>query len=103
MATLFERLGRSAPSETAQKPEPEPAQLLLTWLQKWTRPTITARQIRIYGPTRTRKPEVAIAAAEKLVRQGWLTPIKELQRNRRRWGIVRRPLVHPVVENVAAE
>jgi len=102
VATLFERLGQPVQTEKA-KEKPEPAQLLLTWLQKWTRPTITARQIRIYGPSCTRDPQIVIAAAEKLVRQGWLTPIKELQRNRRRWGIVRRPLVHPVVENVAAE
>ena len=36
------------PIKEAQKPPP--AQKLLDWLQHWTKPTVSARDICIYGP-----------------------------------------------------
>jgi hypothetical protein len=94
---LFQRLsgGRPAPTEKAQKPEP--AQLLLTFLQRWPKPTISRRDIYIYGPNSIRDRESAINSAEVLVKHGWLIPNKTRRHDMREWQIVRRPIIHPTV------
>src|SRR5262245_602338 len=48
-----------------------PAQKLLDSLQHWTKPTVSARAICIYGPNSLRDRENAIASAEILVKHGW--------------------------------
>jgi len=53
-----------------------PAQKLLDWLQHWTKPTVSARDICIYGPNSLRDRRSAIDAAEILVKTGWLIPTK---------------------------
>lgn len=106
MATLFERLGRPAPTEKARKPkpEPEPEQLLLTWLQRWNKPVVSTRDIRIYGPRPLRDREIATSSLEVLIRHGWLVPAETRQRGWRHWQIVRKgPIVPPAVANVAAK
>ena len=88
MATLFERLSRNRPAEAViEQPSQEPAQKLLTWLQTWDQPTITARDIRNFGP-RPRDRETAIRSAQILVANGFLSPV-----NSHTWQIVRQPLV----------
>ena len=97
MAPLFERLNKGRPPSTKQAQKPEPAQLLLDWLQRWGKPTITARDIRIYGPRPIRDREVALSSAKVLARDGWLIPLRTHQHDVYKWQIVRRPIAHPVV------
>jgi hypothetical protein len=97
------------PSETflfADEPEPEvkqphkePAQLLLDFLQRWPKTTISSKEIYQYAPRAIRfDRENAIRSAEVLARHGWLNAIKPRQRNYRIWQIVRKePVVHPTV------
>jgi hypothetical protein len=92
--SLFERL-RPRPAKKVQ--EPSPPQKLLDWIQRWNKPSVCARDIRIYGPSALNDPKCALAAAEVLVKHGWLIPLKTWRRDRRQWEIVRRPIVHPTV------
>jgi hypothetical protein len=73
------------------------AQKLLDWLQNWTKPTVSARDICIYGPNSVRNREIAIDSAEILVKHGWLVPIKTHQRNMHEWQVVRRATLQPTV------
>jgi hypothetical protein len=100
---LFERLdrGRQAPTKKAQKTSP--AQKLLDWLQHWTKPTVSARDICIYGPNAIRDRESAIDSAEILVKNGWLVPIKTRRHDMHEWQILRKPIIGPTVATVAAE
>ena len=100
MATLFERLGKGRPPPA----EPGgvarkllPAQKLLDWLQHWTEPTVSARDICIYGPNSLRDRRSAIDAAEILVKTGWLILNKTRRHDMNEWRIVRKPIVHPTV------
>jgi len=94
---LFDRLAhsRSAPTEKAQKPEP--AQLLLNWLQRWHKPTVRMNEILVYGPRPVRKRENALNSAQKLVEHGWLIPLETRRPDMLEWQIVRRPIVHPTI------
>jgi len=79
----------TAPAETAIKqPSQEPAQLLLNWLQKWNKPTITWKEIRNFAPRAVRDRETAIHSARVLTAHGWLTEVKPHQ-----WQIIRQPLI----------
>src|SRR6516225_6644179 len=94
MANLFERLAQekpppSLPSPAAQKPSP--AQLLLNWIQRWAKDTISIRDVRQYGPSSLRDPKSVIDAAEVLVRNGWLEPTESHRYDMRKWRVVRRP------------
>ena len=78
-----------------ERPRPEIIRLsrdtekLLDWLvNHWTKPTITVREIRIYGPNAIRDGKTAVSTAEILVEQGWLIPLKAHRRDRREWQIV---------------
>jgi|SRR5215471_9599761 len=88
-------------SERAQKLLP--AQRLLDWLQHWAKPTVSAREICMYGPNTVRDRKRAVDAAEILVKEGWLVPIKTRRRDMYQWGIVRKPIIHPTVAAAAAE
>jgi hypothetical protein len=95
--TLFERLGKertAPPTKKAQKP---PAQLLLDWLQRWTKDTVTAREICIYGPNSLRDRKRALDAAERLVRNGWLIPLPARKYHHYEWQVVRRTILDPAV------
>ena len=89
------------PIKEAQKPPP--AQKLLDWLQHWTKPTVSARDICIYGPNSIRNRESAINSAEILVKNGWLVPIKTRRHDMREWQIVRKPIIQPTVATEAAQ
>jgi hypothetical protein len=82
-------------SELAQKLLP--AQRLLDWLQHWAKPTVSARDIYMYGPRSIRDRERAIDLAGILVGHGWLIPNKTRRRDMREWQIVRKPIIHPTV------
>jgi hypothetical protein len=98
MTNIFDRLSKNRPDEPKiEQPPKDPAQQLLTWLPKWPRQTITARDIRRHGPTPIRSREGAINSIDTLVRHGWLIPTTPRRRDRPEWKIVRRPLIHPTV------
>jgi len=86
---LFERLARGRPAKPRiEQPSKEPAQLLLNWLNQRAGDTITARDIRNYGPGSIRNREIALNSAKVLAAHGFLTPI-----NSHTWKINRGPLV----------
>ena len=87
MTSLFERLAKGRPAEPAPKTPHSDAQKMLDWLQRWPKPTISSRDIRIWGPGAIRNRESAIRSAQILVAHGWLVPLAA-----RRWKVVREPL-----------
>jgi len=107
VASLFERLDKMRPPPVKEPSKQArkllPAQKLLDWLQHWTKPTVRARDICIYGPNSLRDRERAIDSAEILVKNGWLVPIKTRRHDMLEWQIVRKPIVHPTVAAEAAE
>ena len=103
MATLFERLGKGRDTVESGGVARKllPAQKLLDWLQHWTKPTVSARDICIYGPNSLRDRRSAIDAAEILAKTGWLLPNKTRRHDIHEWQIVRKPIVQPTVATVA--
>jgi hypothetical protein len=91
------RLNGGQPPPTKKAQEPSPAQRLLDWLQHWTKPTVRARDICIYGPNSIRDRESAIDSAAILVKEGWLIPIKTRRYDMCELQVVRKPIVHPTV------
>ena len=89
-------LADDPPSEQPRK-ELMLAQKLLDWLQHWSKPTISTRDIHIYGPNSIRDRESAINSAQTLVDCGWLIPLKAHRRDMHKWQVVRKPIVHPNV------
>jgi hypothetical protein len=99
MSNLFDRLDRGRPPEEKKTNQPDPAQKLLDWLQKWSKPNISLRDIQLYAPRIVRTHRSTIdAATEILVKNNWLVPDKAHRRDRRVWQIIRRPMVHPTVK-----
>ena len=89
---LFERLSAGRPAEPVTKPKPQPKELaeaLLGWLERWPKPTVSSRDIRIWGPKALHDRERAIRSAEILVAHGRLHPHPLKPRV---WEIVREPL-----------
>lgn len=67
-----------------------PAGRLLQWiLNFWDEPTISLREIRIYGPHATRNRKGAMDVAETLAHQGWFLPIRGPQCRSKIWRILR--------------
>ena len=68
--------------------EPLPPQVLLTWLRdNWKKPTISLRQVQVYGPRGSRDRETATKHIEALASYGWLAPIKSNRRDSRVWRL----------------
>jgi hypothetical protein len=90
MTNLFERLSkeRTAPNKKAH--QLEGAQKLLSWLMRWRKDTITAREIRIFGPYALRDQKRALDAAKKLVMNGWLIPLPARKHHHYEWQIKRK-------------
>jgi hypothetical protein len=66
--------------------------MLLDWLViDWGKPTITAREIQIYGPNSIRDRNTILNLARILVERKWLVPLETHQHNMRKWKIVRGP------------
>ena len=67
-----------------------PAGKLLTWIRDfWNEPTISIREIRIYGPHTIRNRKDAMDAADTLAQQGWLLPTRGPQSRSKIWLIIR--------------
>jgi hypothetical protein len=67
-----------------------PVERLLDWLvNRWGKPTVSARDIQRFGPNPIRDRNSANAMAEILVEHGWLAPLKTHRYDRREWQIVR--------------
>src|SRR5215831_10211812 len=107
---LFKRLDAGRPPPAEDRPQPKantisserarkrlPAQKLLDWPPHWAHPTVSARDIYMYGPRSIRVRESAIDLAGILVGHGWLIPNKTRRRDMREWQIVRKPIIHPTV------
>jgi hypothetical protein len=59
---------------------------LLVWIrQRWNRPTISLRDIQVYGPRDSRDRKTATKHVEALERHGWLAPMQAHRRDRRIW------------------
>jgi hypothetical protein len=86
---LFERLDQGRPASVEKSQEISPAQKMLDWLQKWNKDFVSARDIRIYGPSLIRNQKDAVATARILVRNGQLTPIGSRKPYLHKWRIVR--------------
>jgi hypothetical protein len=93
--SVFAKYIEAPEKELAQKPSH--AQLMLDWLQRWPKPTICRRDVRIYGPSSVRDRQSMLSSAEVLVRYGWLVPIDAGRHDGHRWRIVRKPVVRPIV------
>src|SRR5262245_19420672 len=96
MVNLFKRLDRNRPPPAEKKieqprKEPEPAQKLLDWLQRWSKPTITAREIYVSRHRFVRDKKTTLNLAEVLVEQRRLIPVETHRRDRHKWQIVREP------------
>src|SRR5262249_16382165 len=86
------------PKPEIKQPQKDPAQRLLTWLQRWPKPTITPREIRIYGPKDLRSQESVFSTTEALVRYGWLTALKQPRgKNTHEWEVVHKTVIRPLV------
>src|SRR5262249_30920839 len=101
---LFERLRPPSATEEAQKPLPDlklqSALILLDWrIQRWDNDVVWMRDIRQFAPSAVRNPETALAAAEVLIKDGWLVAEPTHQYNAHKWRFVRRPVVRPLVTN----
>jgi hypothetical protein len=98
--TLFDRLAKGRPpAEAASKQShKDHAQKLLDWLQRWNKPVITVRDLRVWGPRIFRDKRKAISSAEILVECGWLIPTKPHWPGTYAWQIVRKPIVRPAVD-----
>jgi hypothetical protein len=73
------------------------AQRLLNWLLKWQKPTIRMNEVLVFGPRPVHKRENALSPIQKLVEQGWLTPIQTRRPDMLEWRIARRPIVYPTI------
>jgi hypothetical protein len=86
---------RTPPTTKAQK---HPAQKLLDWLLGyWPKPTIRARDIHRLGPNTLRDRQKVTDLTEILVKEGWLVRNKTRRRDMYQWGIIRKPIIHPVI------
>ena len=94
---------RGDPRRPGKRRSLRPREKLLDWLQHWSKPTVSARDICIYGPNAIRDRQRAIDSAEILVKNGWLVPIKTRRHDMHEWQIVRKPIIHPTVATEAVE
>jgi hypothetical protein len=115
MGSLFERLDKGRPP-TEAPPSPEiirmgpaavtippagpkahPTEIFLDWLiNRWTKPTISLREICRHGPQSARNWDSAMDLSNTLVERGWLTPIKTHRRDKRVWQVLRGPPNTPI-------
>jgi hypothetical protein len=69
-----------------------PSEKLLDWIiNRWPEPTVTARDISVYGPNCARDPTSRTNLTGILVQYGWLTPIQAHRYDMKKWRIVREP------------
>jgi hypothetical protein len=86
---LFDRLAKGRPPSVEEKTKQQPqeqAQALLNWLQRWPKPIVSARDMRIYVKS-IRDQESAIRSAQILTAQGWLIPLAA-----HKWQVIHKTL-----------
>src|SRR6476620_8731205 len=107
MATrnLFERLAPlqlATTAELSQAQKLQPAQTLLTWLQHhWKKPTISEREIRIFGPRLPRsgdRQRISRSVGQAQLAQPRLGAPSRLAS----MEIIRRPVLNPTVATPVA-
>jgi hypothetical protein len=93
VGSLFERLNAGRPplpaTEGTEHKKYQSIERLLNWLvNNWPQDTITARQIRVYGPYPLRdEPKAILNLAQDLCQRGWLIPLKPRRHDARAWKI----------------
>ena len=103
MVSLFERLSTGRPPTVEKTQGPSQAQQMLDWLQRWPKPVVNRRDVRIYGPSSVRDRKSMLSSAETLVKYGWLVPLDPGRHDGHKWQIVRKPVVRPIVTNNVAK
>ena len=91
---IFKRLSAGRPPAVEKAKDRSPAQKLLDWLQRWDKPTVRVRDIRVYGPYALRNQKRVTDSAEVLVKNGWLIPIQTRQYNGHKWRVVEGQILH---------
>jgi len=70
-----------------------PSEIMAAWLINcWKRPTITHRDIGVYGPNCARDPANRANLTKTLVEFGWLVPTKARRRDQKKFRVVRGPV-----------
>ena len=91
VANIFQRLDKGQqppPTEEASKRPPRDLERLTNWLiNNWTKDTITAREIYMYGPCSIRDKRTTLNLAEILVERGQLVPTKPRRHDMHEWQI----------------
>jgi hypothetical protein len=88
--------GLHSAGSVAAKSKPSPAQmlgaaqLLLDWLPKWDKPTISVGAIYSYGPSSIRDRQTALLLAEILVEHRHLEPCSTKRKDVKKWLITTR-------------
>jgi hypothetical protein len=84
-------LATTRPAVKRTNIEPPPINLLLDWLvNRWSKPTISARDLYTYGPKCVRNRQTVLSLTQDLSERGWVVPIPSRQRNMKQWRIIRR-------------
>jgi len=90
MSNLFDRLDRGRPLPAEETKRSDPTETLLEWLVKrWTKPTVTARDIHRSAPRVIRDKKMILSSTDALVEQGWLIPTPTWRHDKREWKIAR--------------
>lgn len=100
MTTLFEKLGpppaEAAPPKEQIKQPVDNLEKILDWLiNRWTKDTVTLRDIFAYGPYPARNKEAALSLMQILSTRGWVIPTKSNQYRSKRWKISRKQTIQP--------
>ena len=67
--------------------------LLLDWLMnRWTKNSVTLRDVLVFGPGCVRDREVALSLMQTLVARRWVAEVKAHRYDMKRWGIARGPI-----------
>jgi hypothetical protein len=75
-----------------EPPAIDPSLELYKWLvYRWAKPTVTAINIRQFGPYSLRDRDSVMKLTEALTRQGKLIPVKTNRADAREWHVVREP------------
>ena len=101
MTTIFERIAASRPAPIDEETKQiDYAQALLDWILRRGKPSVSTKDIRVFGPRCLRDKERALRSAQILERHGWLVATDPQHgRDVRRWQVVRpqTPTVRPLV------
>jgi hypothetical protein len=97
MAGLLEKLdARQTPARPVERigqASKNRELLLLDWLMnRWTKNSVTLRDVLVFGPGCVRDREVALSLMQTLVARRWVAEVKAHRYDMKRWGIARGPI-----------